>query len=58
MEMTIEELVEYLPDIKSIKTVYGWVYRDAIPWHKMGKRLLFNKEQIDKWNLAGRPQND
>ena len=57
-EMTIEQLVIYLTDITSKKTVYGWVYRDAVPWYKRGKRLLFNREQIDKWNLAGRPKND
>jgi len=58
MEMTIEELVNYLPDIKSKKTIYGWVYRDAVPWRKQGKRLLFDKDKIDKWNLSGRPKND
>ena len=56
--MTIEELVNYLPDIKSKKTIYGWVYRDAVPWRKQGKRLLFDKDKIDKWNLSGRPKND
>jgi len=52
-EMTIEQLVEYLTDISSKKTIYGMVYRDAIPWKKLGKRLLFEKR-----NLAGRPKND
>jgi len=57
-EMTIEQLVDYLPDITSKQTVYDWVYRDVIPYHKLGKRLLFDKTKIDKWNQAGRPKND
>jgi len=56
-ELTIEQLVEYLTDIKSKATVYGWKYRNAIPWHKPGKRLIFYKDEIDKWNKAGRPKN-
>lgn len=55
--MTIEQLVDYLTDITSISTVYGWVYRDAVPSHKPGKRLVFYTDEIDKWNLAGRPKN-
>jgi len=56
--MTIEQLVEYLPDITSKKTVYGWVYKDAIPWRKQGKRLMFDKKKIDIWNKNGRPKNN
>jgi len=56
-EMTIEELVNYLTDISSKSTIYGWVYRNAIPWHKPGKRLIFYTHEIDAWNLAGRPKN-
>jgi len=57
-EMTIEELVNYLTDISSKATVYGWKYRNAIPWHKPSKRLIFYMHEIDAWNLAGRPKNN
>lgn len=54
---TVQELVDYLPDINSRQTVYDWVYKDKVPWHKLGKRLYFNKQKIDNWNKAGRPKN-
>lgn len=54
---TVQELVDFLPDIKSKQTVYNWVCEDKIPWLKRGKPLYFNKEAIYKWEKAGRPKN-
>ena len=45
--LTIEELCEYLKISK--QTVYLMTSRDAIPFFKVGRRLRFRREAIDKW---------
>lgn len=36
------------------KTVRTWVYRRAIPYHKLGKLVRFNVREIRNWCNAGR----
>lgn len=48
--LTINELIDYLPDKPSKHTIYGWVYRKTIPSIKMGRKLFFDKSKIDSWN--------
>lgn len=45
----IKELCEYVPDHPARQTVYGWIYRHNIPYHKKGKKLQFLKSEIDEW---------
>lgn len=51
---TVEQLIDYLPDHPARPTVYGWVWNNKIPYEKFGKRVLFRKSAIDKWNEEGR----
>lgn len=53
--LSIEELSEYLPEKPSQGTIYQWTYNQRIPYRKFGRRLYFEKEQIDLWNEKGRP---
>lgn len=48
--MTIEELIEYLPEQPSIFTVYLWTSKNKIPYKKIGRKLFFEKHLIDEWN--------
>ncbi len=45
----LEELCQYLPDRPAKQTVYGWIGRHSIPYHKKGKKLQFLKSEIDAW---------
>lgn len=52
----LEELCAYLPDRPAKQTVYGWIGKNAIPYHKKGKKLQFSKSEIDQWLLADQRQ--
>lgn len=43
--MTIRECAEYMRLTE--RAVYHMVYRNQIPYHKLGKRLRFKKEEVD-----------
>jgi len=49
----IGELCKYLPDKPAKNTVYGWVSKRLIPYHKKGKSLSFLKSEIDGWLKDG-----
>lgn len=52
--MTIEDLAAYLPENPSIPTIYKWTKEKQIPFVKFGRRLYFEKNEIDNWNENGR----
>lgn len=52
--LDLEELCAYLPDKPSKQTVYGWVCRRYIPYHKKTKKLAFLKSEIDEWVATSR----
>lgn len=45
--LSIKELTDMLP--VSERTVYDWVSRGLIPYHKAGDRLIFLLDEILKW---------
>ena len=47
--MEIKELVIYLRCF-TISQIYQLVHRDEIPYKNTGKKLIFDKKEIDKWN--------
>jgi hypothetical protein len=52
--LTIELLIEHLPEHPAKQTIYGWVNYRTIPYEKYGKRLFFRKSSIDFWLANGR----
>jgi predicted DNA-binding transcriptional regulator AlpA len=52
--LTIEQLIDYLPEKPAKQTVYGWVNDRLVPFQKFGKRLYFRKSDIDSWLSKGR----
>lgn len=52
--LSIKELTDMLP--VSERTVYDWVSRGSIPYHKAGDRTLFLLDEILKWTK--RQSND
>lgn len=50
----IDELKVYLPDHPAKSTIYGWVSRREIPFHKGGKKLRFLQSDVDAWLSSGK----
>lgn len=51
--LTLEELQEYHPDKPAKATIYGWIHKRSIPYHKGGKKLRFRRSEIDTWIQSG-----
>jgi hypothetical protein len=49
-------LIEYLPSHPKAQTIYEWVHKGIIPFHKSPetKMLTFLKSEIDLWLKSGR----
>ena len=50
--LSVEEAARYLGVQKS--TIYSWAWRRKIPSVKMGRRLLFDQEDLDRMIEAGK----
>ncbi len=53
--MNINDLCDYHPDKPTRNTVYAWVSKGKIPFHKQkgAKRLRFLREEVDQWLQYG-----
>jgi predicted DNA-binding transcriptional regulator AlpA len=56
--LNIDELKEYLPDHPAKATIYGWVSKRKIPFHKGSKKLRFLQSDIDKWLSGGKRKSE
>lgn len=45
--MSLKELYKYIPLSK--ETIYRRVYSKTIPFHRIGKKYVFSKDEIDAW---------
>jgi excisionase family DNA binding protein len=52
--LDLNELIAFDPEKRSKSTIYAYVLRREIPFHKNGKKLLFLKSEIENWLLGGR----
>ncbi len=52
--ISVEDAARYLGVKKS--TIYSWAWRRKIPSVKMGRRLLFDQEDLDRMIAAGKRQ--
>jgi excisionase family DNA binding protein len=50
--ISVEETAKYLGVQKS--TIYSWAWRRKIPSVKMGRRLLFDQEDLDRMIEVGK----
>ena len=50
--MTLDELILYLPGKPAKQTIYCWVSKKNIPFHKAGQKLQFLKSEIDAWMMG------
>ena len=68
-EQTIQQQLEDQDKIMSLKeaalflnlakqTVYGFTSKQQIPFMKKGKKLYFQKSELEKWLMEGNIKND
>lgn len=50
----LSELCNYLPNKPSKATIYGYVSKNLIPYHKSTKNLRFLKSEIDAYLKEGK----
>lgn len=51
--MSVDDLILYLPGHPVRQTIYSWVWKKIIPYHKACAKLQFLKSEIDEWILNG-----
>ena len=49
--LTVEELADLCHVRK--RTVYDWIAKDAVPYRKVGRRVLFPLDEILEWIDVG-----
>lgn len=47
--LNVDELREYLPSHPQKQTIYSWTSMRHIPFHKKGRSIMFDKDEIDAW---------
>ncbi len=50
--LSVDEIADHLGIKKD--TVYKWVRRRKMPFHKVGKLLKFQIKEVDKWVIDGK----
>ncbi len=50
--LTVEEICEYLSVGKD--TIYKWIEQRNMPAHRVGRRWMFQKSEVDTWIKAGK----
>ena len=49
--LTVDEICKYLS--VSNETVYKWIEQRDMPGHRIGRRWMFKKEEVDSWVRSG-----
>ena len=50
--LTVEEICEYLSVGKD--TIYKWIEQRNMPAHRVGRRWMFQRSEVDTWIKAGK----
>ncbi|MCM1139999.1 MAG: helix-turn-helix domain-containing protein [Muribaculum sp.] len=45
----VDGLRKYLPSHPRRQTIYSWTSTRRIPFHKKGRSIMFDKDEIDAW---------
>ena len=49
--LTVDEICNYMS--VSNETVYKWIEQRGMPGHRIGRRWMFKKEEVDEWVRSG-----
>lgn len=50
--LTVEEICNYLQITKD--TIYKWIDQRNMPAHRVGRRWMFQRSEVDTWIKAGK----
>ena len=50
--LTVEEIGKYLSISKD--TIYKWIEQRGMPAHRVGRKWMFQKEEVDTWIKDGK----
>jgi excisionase family DNA binding protein len=49
--LKVDDICRYLN--VSNETVYKWIEQRAMPGHRVGRRWMFNRDEVDAWVRSG-----
>ena len=50
--LTVDDICKYLSVTKD--TVYKWIEQRDMPANKVGRKWMFQKDEVDKWVKEGK----
>lgn len=54
--LTVDDVSKYLSVTKD--TIYKWIDNRNMPAHKVGRKWMFQKNEIDEWVKSGKAADE
>jgi excisionase family DNA binding protein len=54
--LTVDDICKYLSVTKD--TVYKWIEQKQMPASKVGRKWMFQKDDVDKWVKSGKSADE
>jgi excisionase family DNA binding protein len=54
--LTVDDVSKYLSITKD--TIYKWIDNRSMPAHKVGRKWMFQKTEIDEWVKSGKAADE
>ncbi len=54
--LTVDDISKYLSVTKD--TIYKWIETRNMPAHKVGRKWMFQKTEIDEWVKSGKAADE
>lgn len=54
--LTVDDMSKYLSITKD--TIYKWIETRNMPAHKVGRKWMFQKTEIDEWVKSGKAADE
>ncbi len=54
--LTVDDISKYLSVTKD--TIYKWIETRDMPAHKVGRKWMFQKAEIDEWVKSGKAADE
>ena len=53
---TVDDVSKYLSVTKD--TIYKWIDNRNMPAHKVGRKWMFQRDEIDEWGKSGKAADE
>lgn len=54
--LTVDDISKYLSVTKD--TIYKWIENRDMPAHKVGRKWMFQKSEVDEWVKSGKASDE